>query len=195
MRPSSFNFEATKLSRHVDIATYKRWVAEQNRDKIVEFVRERFAERFLRPLFSISKDVKHGFCIMALSCMLTEAVISYQEGWQETTEKRKKPYRTFFREHPSFGVKTTEQADDLYDNVRSGILHLGETYGGWRVHRKGPLVDFTHRTINATRYAKEVEKALDMYCEQLERAPWKSEIWGKLRDRMHAVIKHCEWPA
>ena len=33
------------------------------------------------------------------------------------------------------------------------------------------------------------------YCEQLERAAWRSEIWGKFRSRMNDLIRNCEIPS
>src|SRR5438445_376264 len=107
---------------------------------------------------------------MAVNCLLIEAIQAFRNGWQGTTEKRKKPYRRFFKEHPSFGVLSS-QADELYDNVRSGILHLGETYGGWRIHRRGPMLDFDNRTLNASLFFAEVQRCFEEYCEKLEHAP------------------------
>ena len=82
----------------------------------------------------------------------------------------------------------------LYDNIRSGILHLGETYGGWRIHRRGPMLDFEFRTINATLFFVEVQRCFAEYCRQLERSPWTSDPWLKFRNRMNDLIRNCEIP-
>ncbi len=130
--------------------------AEKDRDEIVRFLRERFTERYFAPLESV--QAPHGFFTMAVGCLLIETIQAFRNGWQGTTERRKKPYRKFFRDHPSFGVEPS-QADALYDNIRSGILHLGETYGGWRIHRRGRMLDFANRTVNATLFYSEVKRS------------------------------------
>lgn len=161
----------------------------QDRAEIVEFLRERFAERYIIPLESMQS--RNGFIIMAVSCLLIEGIQSFREGWTQPTEKRRKPYRRFFRDYPSFGVSPF-QADELYDNIRSGILHQGETYQGWRILRKGKLIAFDEKTLNASAFFKEVKKAFDQYLGKLEKANWGSPVWQRFRNRMNAVIKNCE---
>lgn len=180
--------ERVKLSRNTTVARYRLMETAQDRDRIVRFLRERFTERYFRPLESV--QAPHGFFTMAISCLLIEAIQAFRNGWQGTTEQRKKPYRKFFRDHPAFGVASAE-ADELYDNIRSGILHLGETYGGWRIHRRGPMIDFENRTVHAGLFFVEVQRSFEAYCQQLERSPWASEIWGKSRNRMNDLIRNC----
>jgi hypothetical protein len=185
--------ESVKLSQKTSVAQYRRMEAEQNRAGIVHFLRERFEERYLRPLNSVQRP--HGFFTMAIACLLIEAIQAFRNGWQGTTEQRKKPYRRFFRDFGMFfcdsGISTT-QADQLYDNIRSGILHLGETYGGWRIHRRGRLIDFENRTLNADLFIEAIRLCFEEYCEQLLRSPWHSDAWNKFRDRMRDLIRNCE---
>jgi hypothetical protein len=165
--------------------------AEKDREGITSFLRERFTERYFAPLESMRAP--HGFLTMAVSCLLIESIQAFRKGWQGVTDRRKKPYREFFRAYPSFGV-TTAQADELYDNIRSGILHLGETYGGWRVHRRGPMLDFELRTVNANLFLAEVRRCFDEYCQKLQRSPWTSKPWIKFRNRMNDLIRNCRVP-
>ena len=183
--------EYVRLSRKTTVAKYRELEAAKDREGIARFLRERFTERYFRPLESV--QAPHGFFTMAISCLLIEAIQAFRNGWQGTTEQRKKPYRKFFQDHPSFGV-TPAHADELYDNIRSGILHLGETYGGWRIRRSGPMLDFGNRTVNADLFFAEVQRSFEEYCEQLARRGWGSEIWVKFRDRMNDLIRHCEVP-
>ncbi len=181
--------ENVKLSKKTTVARYRQMEVEQDRGGISRFLHERFTERYFRPLESV--QYPHGFFTMAISCLLIEAIQAFRNGWQGTTEHRKKPYRRFFHGHPSFGV-TASQADELYDNVRSGILHLGETYGGWRIHRSGPMLNFDKRTVNANLFLAEVQRCFEQYCQQLERSAWESKTWVKFRNRMNDLIRNCE---
>ncbi len=186
------NYGEGGLSRKTTVARYRLMETARDRMGIAQFLRERFTERFFRPLESMTAP--HGFLIMAISCLLIESIQAFRNGWQGVTEQRKKPYRKFFRDHPSFGV-VPERADGLYDNIRSGILHLGETYGGWRILRRGPMLDFALRTINANLFFAKVQDCFEEYCTQLERSPWGSQVWTKFRNRMNELIRNCEVPS
>lgn len=163
--------------------------ADQNRQEIAEFIKERFMERYVSPVLSMRR--KNGFCMMAICCLLIEAITAFRKGWQDPTTKRSKPYREFFAGHPSMGV-TAQLADALYDHIRSGIFHLGETTGGWRILRRGSLVDSINKTVNATRFVTDVQKSIDEYCEDLRRATWNKPIWQNLRNRMNSLIRNCQ---
>jgi hypothetical protein len=181
--------ESVRLSRRTTVVRYRAMEAAKDRKGIAQFLRERFNERYFRPVESMAAP--HGFLITAVSCLLIESIHAFRNGWQGITEQRKKPYRRFFRDHVTFGV-TPEQADELYDNIRSGIFHLGETYGGWRIHRRGPLLDFQHRTLNANLFFEKVQDCFEGYCQLLERSGWESEVWTKFRGRMNDLIRNCE---
>ena len=94
--------EKVRLSRKTTVARYRLMETARDRMGIAQFLRERFTERFFRPLESMTAP--HGFLIMAISCLLIESIQAFRNGWQGVTEQRKKPYRKFFRDHPSFGV-------------------------------------------------------------------------------------------
>jgi hypothetical protein len=78
MADSLSEFERTQLSSSVTVANYRILEADQDRKAIADFVRERFTERYVEPVQSMGK--KHGFCIMAVSCLLIEAIISFKMG-------------------------------------------------------------------------------------------------------------------
>ena len=144
--------ESVKLSRSTTVAQYRRFEAEKDRAKIVHFLRERFNDRYFRPLDSVQKP--HGFFTMAISCLLIEAIQAFRNGWQGTTEKRKKPYRTFFRD---LGITAATRPSNLLITSAREFSILGETYGGWhKIHRRGPMLDFEHRTVNADLFSEAV---------------------------------------
>ncbi len=183
--------EETLLSSSVTIAQYRELKARRDREGIAHLIQERFTERYIDPL---REGKKHGFCTMAISCLMIEALESFRNGWCETRRRSREAFGEFFKrcrdEESALGV-FYEQSDDFYYDVRCGILHQAETRNGWRIHRRGPLFDPTTKIINATRFHDELEKVLMTYCDRLKQKGWDSEVWQNLRTKMKAVIRNC----
>jgi hypothetical protein len=186
--------EHTKLSSTVTVAEYCQLEAEKDRIKIADFILQRFMERYIRPLRGDSNR-KHGFCTMAISCLMIEALESFWQGWADTGQRSREAFRSFFRRCADQGLELgvfTNLADDFYIGVRCGILHQAETTNGWRIRRKEPLYDPKTKTINATKFHNELEKALKIYCDTLKRSEWDAQVWQNLRTKMKSVIKNCK---
>lgn len=186
--------EDIRLSRSVTIAKYRQLEAEKNRESIAEFVLERFTERYIIPL-QVDPNRKHGFCTLAICCLMIEALESFWKGWSDTQGRSRKAFRSFFKRCKEQGSQIgvfSEIADDFYEGVRCGILHQAETTRGWRIRRKGPLYDPNTKTINATMFHNKLEKVLEAYCNELKRSEWDSEVWNNLRTKMASVIENCK---
>jgi hypothetical protein len=186
--------ENVVLSSSVTIAKYRQSEAKVDRDAIADFLKERFTERYIRPLRG-DPNLKHGFCTMAISCLMIEALESFWQGWADTRQRSRKAFRSFFQRCADQGLELgvfTDLADDFYIGVRCGILHQAETTNGWRIRRKGPLYDPKTKTINATKFHNELEKALKIYCDALKRSKWDAQVWQNLRTKMKSVIENCK---
>jgi hypothetical protein len=83
------------------------------------------------------------------------------------------------------------RSQGFYRSVRCGILHQGETTGGWHVSRTGPIFDDKSKTINAKKFHDQIEIVLKNYCADLRQADWSASIWESLRKKMHTVCKNC----
>ena len=183
------------LSSSVTIAKYRQLEARKDRAAIADFLRERFTERYIRPLRG-APNMKHGFCIMAISCLMIKALESFWQGWSDTTHRSQEAFRSFFQRCLEQGLQLGKFAEnklseDFYRGVRCGILHQGETTAGWRILRKGPLYDPKTKTINASKFNDELEKALWVYCDTLKRSSWDSKVWRNLRTKMKSIVEHC----
>lgn len=182
------------LSSQVTVAKYHRLERNQDRDGIARFIYERFSERYVEPLRCAPREKRHGFCTMAISCLMIEALESFWNGWPHTKTCSKKAFGSFFRrcaeEDSDLGV-FANHADDFFSSVRCSILHQAETTNGWRIHRKGDLFDPATRTINATKFHKKMGEALQRYCRTLKGSDWNSEVWVNLRRKMRALIENC----
>lgn len=182
----------TNLSSSVSITKYRELEKEKDKTKIVDFIRERFTERYITPLRGDPK-LKHGFCTMAICCLMIEALESFRQGWEDTNRQSEKAFCKFFDKNSNLQI-FHGFAGDFYKNVRCGILHQAETTNGWRIHRHkdDPIFDPSTKTINATKFHDEIERCLEKYCNDLTDSEWyKSDVWKNLRKKMNSIIKHC----
>ncbi len=178
------------LSTTIKISDYKSFVEKQEAQKIVDFVRQRFTERYIEPM-RVEKEKKNGFTIMAISCLMIEALESFYQGWADSNRKSQLAFCNFFDHNTNFSFMQG-YSEEFYKGVRCGILHQGETTRGWHIRRKGVVFVEKTKTINAKLFHDEVAKSLDVYCKLLEKSEWNSEVWKKLRKKMKVVCKNCE---
>lgn len=188
--------EDVRLSSSGTIKKYLQLEAKKDRVAIADFLRERFTERYIIPLRG-DPDKKHGFCTMAISCLMIEALESFWKGWPNTRNKSREAFHSFFQRCLEQGLDLGRFArkklsDDFYYGVRCGILHQAETTRGWLILMKGPPYNPDTKTINATKFHDELKKALHIYCVTLKQSDWDSEVWQNLRKKIRAVIKHCK---
>jgi hypothetical protein len=160
-----------------------------DRETIADAISRRFTERYITP---VSVASRHGFTMMAVSCLMIEALESFRQGWETSDRRSKKAFRFFFdASEPFKDFRVHAQA--FYINVRCGILHQAETTGGWRIRRdkNGPLFDSTTLTINADLFLSALKQILGGFCAALKTAAWDSPEWKKVRDKMNAIVRHC----
>lgn len=189
MEPSHHqHHDQIELARGVTIAKYKLWEAGRERDRISDFIHRRFSERYLRPAMSPGR---HGFAMMAIGCLMIEALESFYQGWSDTRRMSYKPFALFFGRNKEFDV-FQPLAEDFYRNVRCGILHQAETKNGWRIKRIGPMYEATNQTINATLFLRELIAALERYRNSLATSAWESDIWVQFTNKMAYVCKNAE---
>jgi hypothetical protein len=82
-------------------------------------------------------------------------------------------------------------ASSFYKHVRCGILHQGETTGGWHIHRKNELFNTNTKHINATAFHDALEVSLEEYCSTLKSSDWSQDVWKNLRKKMKTICDNC----
>lgn len=179
---------SVKLSRECTVDQYRQMVARQDRNAIANFIEKRFTERYLDPIDG-DKDKRNGFAIMAVCCLMIEALESFSLGLEDSKGQSKKVFASFFSRWPNF-EKFKPVSTEFYRHVRSGILHQAETTGGWRIHRVGPLLDGT--TVNAAAFLRNVRACLLSYADELRNQPWDSEVWSAYRTKMDAICENAK---
>jgi hypothetical protein len=181
--------DSTLLSTNYSVARYRQLVADADKSEIGKFVVERFTDRYITPI-NAAGTKKNGFCTMAVSCLMIEALMSFIKGWLDTKSKSEKAFKKYFGRTDAFET-LAQIAGEFYSHVRCGILHQAETTGGWHIRRDGPLFDAQTLTINATRFHRAVEKSLTDYSRELEESDWDVEVWVNFRKKMKRVCENC----
>lgn len=168
------------------VAHYCAFERLEDRKALGNFIVERFEERYFKPVED-SKS-KHGFTILAVCCLVIETLESFYQGRPDTKRISQDMFRDFFKRDPLLRVFGSED-NWFYRDIRCGILHQGEIRGGWRVLRSGPLLDTKEKTINATRFLRELRKAVIIYSTQFMT---NEECWNLFKKKMKAVCANCE---
>jgi hypothetical protein len=181
-----------KLAKDFTIEDFEKLEEDQNKERIANFVFQRLSERYLDPIENSTK--KNGFSIMANSCLLIETYESFRQGWKDTKGPDFRPFDLFFEREPGFKDFKYGYSNKFYHNVRCGILHQGETTGGWKITRlkEAPIFNKAEKTINATKFFNELRKSLEAYRDLLITADWDSEVWVNCRKKISFIIENCK---
>jgi hypothetical protein len=85
--------ELTKLASDFTVRDYKAARDAEDRKKIADGIRRRFTERYIAPVSG--GPTKHGFTMMAISCLMIEAFVSLRKGWKDSNGKSESAIRFF----------------------------------------------------------------------------------------------------
>jgi len=175
------------LSSSTTVEKYREMERNKDVNGIVKFVKERFEERYVSP-FEKNPN-KNGFIMMASACLMIEALESFWQGWKKSPNSAL-AFCQFFERNPRFdAIRGLSQ--EFYSHVRCGIMHQGETTGGWHIRRDLiKLYQKSTNTIDATVFLREMKKALADYCTTLQREPWDSRVWKKFQKKMDDVCNN-----
>jgi hypothetical protein len=175
------------LTSDKTVADYRAFEAAADRVRAGELVAQRFQERYLRPA---QGDGKHGFAMMAIACLLIETYQGFIRGNADTKfGDGAATFQSFFETNESLKQFAAGKKNWFYKNIRCGILHQSEVREGWRILRSGALLNFDKRTINATKFLRELEGIIGAYPKRLAR---DDALWTNFCKKMDAVCRTCE---
>jgi hypothetical protein len=188
MQPPTNDPDDTMLASNFTVRDYKAARDARDRDIIAEGIRRRFTERYIKP--TLAPADRHGFTMMAISCLMIEAFVSLQNGWKTSDGKGELAVSLFFDGEDQFR-DFKGHAKAFYKNVRCGILHQAETNQGWKIIRNGMLFDLGTHTINADLFLQNLKAALDDYCDRIKEIAWSDAEWKNVRKKMNAISENC----
>ena len=183
-RPIIPHSKNTLLSSAVSLPQYLALEQDRDREAIANFVYQRFHERYIRPFDHNAK--KNGFLMMASSCLMIEALESFWQGWKKSPNSALAFCQFFDRNDRFLPLRGFSQ--QFYANVRCGIMHQGESTGGWHIRRDlDALFEAESLTIDATHFLTALEGCLSDYRATLKAAEWDAEVWKQFRKKMKEV--------
>ena len=189
-------YDSSDEKNHVRISTYEKWRDKKKKIKIADFIYERHYSRYIKPFEYddeiYKKDYKNGFAIMANCCLLIETIESFRRGWAQSRNELN--FLKFFTREKEFKEFATDDIPtQFYKHIRCGILHQGETTGGWSINRHSSyLLDKSKREINAVLFSERLKKALEGYRDELKVNEWETQIWKNAREKMKSILKNCK---
>jgi hypothetical protein len=176
------------LSSSVTVKCYREMEAGEDKTGLAQFVDERLSERYIAPLESFYEGWERTDCKLTWGDIRTPCK---PQNAKKEKSRSEIAFCYFFEREKSFAC-FRGYGTEFYKNVRCGILHQGETYHGWKVHRGGPLFEASNPTINATKFLAGMKTAITAYRQKLESAPWGDDLWKNLQKKMDAVINNCK---
>lgn len=180
--------EEVLLASGFTIAHYRNAVAAGDRAALADFLYRRFSERYIEPT---GGPHRHGFTIMAVSCLMIESLIAFRSGWNTTQEDGRNVFGQFFRTYGEF-APLVPFAASFNRHVRNGLLHQAETTGGWRIRRdRSKLFEPATKTIEADRFRSALGRALALYRDELRGSEWDSIRWLNFRNKVDAICRNA----
>lgn len=197
--PNHDDFMVSSYPVEVTVGQLKSWIAQNDaasKKNLLDFIYNRLNYRYIEPLLHVApKEFKSGFLMMASACLMIETLESFYDGRDETEWKDGGPsFKRFFEREKVFFPGFADDGVDFYSNIRCGILHQGETKGGYRILRNdGPLLDSNAKSIEANKFLTALKNCLVNYIYILtEASKTGSERWTKAVDKINFICGNCK---
>jgi hypothetical protein len=180
------------LSETITVGKARKWMTSKDdsaKDNLISLIHQRFSERYLDHL----KSVKSGFLKMAVCCLMIESMECFRQGKNDTRKRGAgmNMFECFFTAEPHLFPGFKDIYDEFYWCIRCGILHQAETTNGWRIIRRGPILDPTEKTINAAKFVAALRAAHLSYVQQLEGEDFNSPLWKNTLLKLGYICDNC----
>jgi hypothetical protein len=178
-----------ELSSSVSSDDWEVLKASQDKIQIVTMLRHRYEERYFEPFRN--NPSKHGFSMMAVSCLVIESLYSLMKGWKRTNGSGAVVFESFFSSS-IYLREFTGLGGEFYKNIRCGILHQAETTNGWRIRRDCcQLLDKENKIIHATKFLDALELEFNGFLEQLRQENFQSIHWQNVIRKIDYIVANC----
>lgn len=188
------NFEAARWKAlTLDDAASTDW------EVAISALDSRIRERYIAPvdfLIEAEKQVRatdrrFGFAVLALDCLLVEALGGFLEGLEETTGRSKEIFCRFLTSRPQFREAFSQAlAEKFYKEFRCGVLHQAEVGGTSKVWSIGPLVRTEGESVivNRNEFHDCLKAEFAAYLVEL-RDPKNVQLRSRFRKKMNFIAR------
>ncbi|RTY91194.1 hypothetical protein EKM01_09185 [Flavobacterium sp. RSP46] len=160
---------------------------------IVEYYRTVNEIEKIKMNSTFNAEYKSGFSIMTNCSLLIETIIAFLQGDNQTSTYGDEAFNRFFIKAKSYNNSLSIfENQKFYKNIRCGLLHQGETYGGFKIQREGKLFNQSKKIINAKLFCDEINIFLKSYQNELITSDWDSEVWDNCRAKLRHIIKNSQ---
>jgi hypothetical protein len=173
-----------KHSNNFNSEDIKQFITDQNKERILEFIKDRIFERYIYPVENVPIEFKNGFNMMANACLSIEAFmkilnpIKISESSNRTLTG-KGLFIKFFKQFELFESFKILGAE-FYNDVRCGILHNGETNGLWKINRKSDTPILHCYDINANKFIISLKETIILKLNSYLDLGFESAEWENL---------------
>lgn len=187
----------TLLCSDVTVGQFLEYRASGNRNAMVDTLRKRLTERFLKSVVSHSYG---GSMYLVVSCLLIETLEAFRQGLKNTYGHSGACFKSFLGRSARFKHLHGHE-EEFYSAIRCGLMHQGETTYGWRITQRQAsgsnpnapiLYDVESKKIDARLFLRYVREEMEEYCRLLKVTPATSPEWQGFLTKMEAVCDSCE---
>lgn len=181
-------------SKNFNTENLSSFLMNKNKEKLIEFIKDRIFERYIYPVENVPKEYKNGFNMMANACLSIEAFMKILNPIKSINQSNvsltdKGLFINFFRQFELFNQFKNLGAE-FYSDVRCGILHNGETNGLWKINRKLDSPMLEDYNINANKFIKCLKDTINIKLNSFLDLSFDSDEWGNLIFSIDRIIKN-----
>jgi len=187
--------------KSLELANKKECEADWQR--AIDILEHRLRKRYFEPVALLVKadakgapsDMKYGFAIMAINCLLVETLQSFRMGKVSTKDQSRELSIKFLTTNKPFAKEFNhDTAERYYTDIRCGVLHLGETMNMSLISADGPLVQTVTDgiVVNRTSFFENLEKWFADYVADLRSetaTQRRTDLRNKLKRKMNAICR------
>jgi len=163
------------------------FLVENNKHKLLEFIKERIFERYISPVENVPLEYKNGFNMMANACLSIEAFMKILNPYINQSDKR--IFIVFFKKFELF-ESFRNKGGEFYSDVRCGIIHNGETNGLWKINRKSNTSILEDYNINANKFISALKETISIELNSYLDSNFESEKWENLLFSIQRILNN-----
>ena len=185
------NTNTLLFTGNTTVVQVQQWLQDKNdqaQTNLIAFIQQSFNDQYIQHF----RGAPTALFKMAMSCLIIDAIVSFQQGSKSNKSIGEKLYQDFFTmEEKRFpGFKYI--AADFHKNIRGGLYNHLTTTDGWQMRKAGELLDQKNKIINANKFSEAVIKSFNNYTKKLRKEGFDAVIWQKAIRKIEYDIANWE---